>query len=179
MSHALSGRGTLVLASALALLAFVTFLPALGHDFLVYDDDQYVTANPDVRGGLNAAGVRWAFISGHAANWHPLTWLSHMADVQLGLQPRGHHLTNLVLHALNVAVLFLALLRLTGAPWPSALVAAFFAVHPTRIEAVAWVAERKELPSALLGFLTLLAYVAWARGGAGDPGSRSASSPRA
>ena len=83
-----------------------------------------------------------------------------------GLQPRGHHLTNLVLHALNVAALFLALLRLTGAPWPSALVAAFFAVHPTRIEAVAWVAERKELLSALLGFLTLLAYAAWARGGA-------------
>jgi tetratricopeptide (TPR) repeat protein len=173
MSQALSGRGTLVLASALAVLAFLTFLPALGHHFLVYDDDQYVTANPDVRAGLTVAGVRWAFTSGHAANWHPLTWLSHMADVQTwGLEPRGHHLTNLLLHAANAAVLFLALLRLTGARWRSALVAALFAVHPTRIEAVAWVAERKELLSALLGFLTLLAYAAWARrGGRGQPWS--------
>ena len=166
MSQGIPGRGTFVLASALALLAFLTFLPALGHEFVVYDDDQYVTANPSVRGGLSVAGARWAFTTGHAANWHPLTWLSHMADVQAwGLKPRGHHLTNLVLHALTTAALFLALLRLTGAAWRSALVAAFFAVHPTRIEAVAWVAERKELLSALLGFLTLLAYATWARGG--------------
>ncbi|HET9317332.1 MAG TPA: hypothetical protein VFQ51_17205, partial [Vicinamibacteria bacterium] len=171
MSHAISGRGRLALAGALAVLAFLTFLPALGHDFLVYDDDQYVTANPGVRGGLSAAGVRWAFTTGHAANWHPLTWLSHMADVATwGLLPRGHHLTNVALHALNAAVLFLALLRLTSAPWRSALVAALFAVHPTRIEAVAWVAERKELLSALLGFLTLLSYAAWAqRRGRGQP----------
>lgn len=170
MSQGISGRRTLVLAGALALLAFVTFLPALGHVFLVYDDDQYVTANPSVQGGLTASGIAWAFASGHAANWHPLTWLSHMADVQAwGLLPRGHHLSNLLLHAANAAVLFLALRALTGAPWRSALVAAFFAVHPTRIEVVAWVAERKELLSALLGFLTLLAYAAWARRGRGWP----------
>ena len=155
----------------MALLAFLTFLPALGHDFLVYDDDQYVTANPAVRAGLTGSSVRWAFTSGHAANWHPLTWLSHLVDVQVwGLVPRGHHLTNLLLHGANAAVLFLALQALTGAPWRSALVAALFAVHPTRIEAVAWVAERKELLSALFGFLTLLAYAAWARrGGRGRP----------
>ena len=155
----------------MALLAFLTFLPALGHDFLVYDDDQYVTANPAVRAGLTGSSVRWAFTSGHAANWHPLTWLGHMVDVQVwGLVPRGHHLTNLLLHAANAAVLFLALQALTGAPWRSALVAALFAVHPTRIEAVAWVAERKELLSALFGFLALLAYAAWARrGGRGQP----------
>ena len=171
MSAGISGRRTLVLAGAMALLAFLTFLPALGHDFLVYDDDQYVTANPAVRAGLTGSSVRWAFTSGHAANWHPLTWLGHMVDVQVwGLEPRGHHLTNLLLHAANAAVLFLALQALTGAPWRSALVAALFAVHPTRIEAVAWVAERKELLSALFGFLALLAYAAWARrGGRGQP----------
>jgi protein O-mannosyl-transferase len=171
MSEGTFGRRTLVLAAALALLAFATFLPALGHGFLVYDDDQYVTANPPVRAGLTPSSMRWAFTSGHAANWHPLTWLSHMTDVELwGLEPRAHHLTNLLLHAANAAVLFLALRALTGATWRSALVAAFFAVHPTRIEVVAWVAERKELLSVLFGFLTLLAYGTWARrGGRGWP----------
>lgn len=167
MSPGHSDRRTLALAAALAALAFVTFLPALGHGFLVYDDDQYVTANPQVLGGVTAAGVRWAFTTGHAANWHPLTWLSHMVDVTVwGTLPRGHHLSNLLLHAAGATVLFLALQALTGAPWRSALVAAFFAVHPTRIEAVAWVAERKELLSALFGFLCLLAYARWTRAGA-------------
>jgi tetratricopeptide (TPR) repeat protein len=169
----LSDRRTLAVAAALAALAFLTFLPALGHGFLVYDDDQYVTANRPVLGGLSASAAGWALTSGHAANWHPLTWLSHMTDVTLwGTEPRGHHLTNLVLHAANAAVLFLALRALAGSFWPCALVAALFAVHPTRIEAVAWVAERKELLSALLGFLSLLAYARWARGGArGQPWS--------
>jgi tetratricopeptide (TPR) repeat protein len=166
MSH-LPDRRALVLASALALLAFATFLPALGHEFLVYDDDVYVTGNPPVCSGLSGPGVLWALTSGHAANWHPLTWLSHMADVEAwGLLPRGHHLTNLVLHAAAVVVLFLTLRALTGALWRSAVVAALFAVHPTRIEVVAWVAERKELLSALIGFATLFAYAAWVRRGA-------------
>jgi Flp pilus assembly protein TadD len=165
------GRRTWALAAALALLAFLTFVPALGHSFLVYDDDQYVTANPHVLGGLTPAAVGWAFTSGHAANWHPLTWLSHMADVEVwGQAPRGHHLTNLLLHAAGTAALFLALVALTGALGRSALVAALFAVHPTRIEVVAWVAERRKLLSALLGFLTLIAYASWARRGSrGQP----------
>jgi tetratricopeptide (TPR) repeat protein len=155
---------TLLVALSLAAVAGATFAPALGGDFLVYDDDLYVTGNAKVRAGLTWSGLRWAFTTGHAANWHPLTWVSHMTDVSLwGLNPLGHHLTNVLLHAVSAALVFLLLRSLTGAFWRSALVAALFAVHPTRVESVAWVAERKDVLSTLLGLMTLLGYAAWAR----------------
>ena len=157
----MSARPRAALAfGSLALLAFLCFLPALGHDFVVTSDDwDYVVANPAVRAGLSADSVRWAFAP-HAANWHPLTWLSHMADVQLyGLNPAGHHLTSLLLHAANAALLGLALFDLTGRAARSWLVAALFAVHPTRVESVAWVAERKDVLCALFWILATWAYV--------------------
>ena len=121
-----------------------------GHEFLNYDDQGYVTENFIIHRGLTAEGVRWAFTTTHCDNWHPVTWLSHMLDCQLyGLNPGGHHLTNLFLHVVNTLLLFLLLSRITTALWPSALVAALFALHPLHVESVAWVSERKDVLSAL------------------------------
>ena len=140
------------------------FLPAVGNGFVNYDDPEYVTANPQVGRGLTGEGVGWAFRSAHAANWHPLTWLSHMADVEVyGLRPGGHHLTSVLLHALSVWILFVILRRMTGATWRSFMVAALFGLHPLRVESVAWVSERKDVLSAFFWMLTLGAYVGWAR----------------
>ncbi|HUL98834.1 MAG TPA: hypothetical protein VLU24_05335, partial [Mycobacterium sp.] len=118
-----------------------------------------MTANPHVAGGLTWENVAWAFTTNHAANWHPLTWLSHMADVELfGMNAGAHHLTSLLFHAANTLLLFLLLRRMTGALGRSAFVAALFAVHPLHVESVAWVAERKDVLSTLFWMLTLLAY---------------------
>jgi tetratricopeptide (TPR) repeat protein len=135
------------------------------HDFAYYDDEHYVTANVHVRQGLSWASIRWAFTSvGHADNWHPLTWLSHLLDVQLfGLKPGGHHLMSLALHVAATLLLFGFLAHATRRPWPSALVAAGFALHPLHVESVAWVAERKDVLSACFGFATLWAYGRYAR----------------
>jgi Flp pilus assembly protein TadD len=152
----------------MALLAgtFLLYAGVSGHAFLWFDDNRYVTENPMVRAGLTWRGVEWAFTTLAVSNWHPLTWLSHMLDVELfGLDPGVHHLVNVALHAVNAALVFVALGRLTGAPWRSAMVAALFAVHPTHVESVAWVAERKDVLSTLLGLLALLAYAGWARRG--------------
>ena len=112
--------------------------------------------------GLTLHGIAWAFTHTHASNWHPLTWLSHMVDCQLyGLQPAGHHLTSVVLHAVNAILLFLVLRRMTGAFWPSAFVATIFGVHPLRAESVAWVSERKDVLSGTFFVLTLAAYQAY------------------
>ncbi|HEY5999605.1 MAG TPA: tetratricopeptide repeat protein [bacterium] len=164
------GRPAAILALAVALLAALPYLIAgLPDGFLQFDDNEYVVDNPRVRTGLTLAGVRWALTSFHSANWHPLTWLSHMLDVQLfGLDPRGHHATSVLLHALAAALLFLAAHRLTGMRWRSALVAALFAVHPLRVESVAWVAERKDVLAGVFFMLVLLAYERAAR--RGDPG---------
>jgi len=160
------GRRPLFVALALFVATLLLYAPSGRFAFLNYDDDVYVTANEGVRGGLSAAGLRWAFTTGHAANWHPLTWLSHQLDVTLfGLDAGAHHRTNAVLHALNAALAFLALRALTGAPLRSALAAALFAWHPLRVEAVAWVAERKELLATACGLACLLAYASWARRG--------------
>jgi tetratricopeptide (TPR) repeat protein len=143
----------------LALLTLAAFWQMGDHAFINYDDNVYVTDNPQVKAGLTWEGVRWAFSTSHAANWHPLTWLSHMADVQLyGLSPLGHYRTNLLLHIANTLLLFLLLHRITGTVWRSAFVSALFALHPLRVESVAWIAERKDVLSALFGLLTLLAY---------------------
>lgn len=149
----------IVICAALAAAALAVFWPVLHHDFVNYDDDVYVTENPKVRAGLTVDGLRWAWTTSHAANWHPLTWISHMLDSEIfGLDPGGHHLTSLILHALNGVLLFLVLSRTTGAMWRSALVAVLFVIHPLHVESVAWVAERKDLLSTSFGLLALLAY---------------------
>jgi Flp pilus assembly protein TadD len=136
----------------------------LGHTFVSFDDGVYVADNPVVLEGLHRDGVRWAFSTFHAANWHPLTWLSHMLDVELfGAQPGPQHLAGAALHALNAALLFLALRLLTGAMWPCATVAALFAVHPLRVESVAWIAERKDVLAGTFWMLALIAWAAYAR----------------
>jgi Flp pilus assembly protein TadD len=128
-------------------------------DFVNYDDTLYVTKNNYVQSGITTEGIRWAFTTGHATNWHPLTWISHMLDVQLfGLNPRWHHLTNLLFHIANTLLLFFVLHRMTKALWESAFVAALFALHPLHVESVAWVAERKDVLAAFFWILTMGAY---------------------
>jgi tetratricopeptide (TPR) repeat protein len=157
-------RRPLFVVLGLALLGLLTFQGALDYGFVNYDDPAYVTANPHVRGGVTAAGVRWAFTSFHASNYHPLTFLSHMLDCELfGLRPRGHHLTSLLLHIGAATLLFAALRRMTGALGRSAFVAAVFAVHPLRVESVVWIAERKDVLCGLFFFLALVAYAAYVR----------------
>jgi protein O-mannosyl-transferase len=159
----LAGRGWIALA--LGLITLAVFWPSLTHAFLAFDDQQYVTENPSIQGGLTWHGLVWAFRTFYASNWHPLTWLSHMADYQLyGLKPAGHHLTNLLLHTATTVLLFLVLSRMTGALWRSACVAALFAWHPLHVESVAWVAERKDVLSAFFFVLTLWAYVRYTEG---------------
>ena len=131
-------------------------------DFTNYDDDQYVTQNVHVQKGLTLNNIRWAFTSTEAANWHPLTWISHMMDVQLfGLNPGGHHFSNLVLHVLNAILLLMLLTKMTGEIWKSAFVAVVFALHPLHVQSVAWVAERKDVLSAFFFLLTLWAYTGY------------------
>jgi len=144
----------------LAAITFAVFGQTLTHEFIDFDDNDYVYDNPVVARGLTVKGIVWAFTHVHSANWHPLTWISHMLDCQLyGLHPGGHHLTNVVLHTATVIALFLVLRRMTGALWRSAFVAAVFAIHPLRVESVAWVAERKDVLSGLFFMLTIGAYV--------------------
>jgi len=147
----------------LAAMTFAVFGQTLSHEFVNFDDNDYVYDNPVVAQGLTLKGLFWAF-SFHASNWHPVTWLSHMLDCQLyGLSPGGHHLTNVLLHTATVVLLFRVLRRMTGALWRSAFVAALFAIHPLRVESVAWIAERKDVLSGLFFVLTIGAYVRYAR----------------
>lgn len=145
-------------------MVFAVFGQTLTHQFINFDDDLYVYNNPGVSHGLTWDDVGQAFTQAHSVNWHPVTWISHMLDCQLyGLRPAGHHLTNVLLHAATAIALFLVLLNLTNGFWPSAFVAAVFAVHPLRVESVAWVAERKDVLSGLFFVLTMGAYVRYAR----------------
>ncbi|MFL6195873.1 MAG: hypothetical protein ACJ75H_16965 [Thermoanaerobaculia bacterium] len=153
-----------VLAAALALLTVLAYLPSLRNGFVNLDDGIYVTGNPHVRQGITRAGLVWAATANVGNNWHPLTVLSHMLDCELfGLNPAGHHATSLLLHTANTVLLFLVLLGMTGAAWRSALVAALFAVHPTHVESVAWIAERKDVLSGLFWILALGAWAFYAR----------------
>ncbi len=148
----------------LVLAALAVFGRTAGFEFVAYDDDAYVYANRHVKPGLTLDGIKWAFTHAHSSNWHPLTWLSHMLDCQLyGQWAGGHHLTNVLLHAAASVVLFLALRSLTGATWPSGMVAALFCLHPLHVESVAWVAERKDVLSGLFFALTLWAYAGYVR----------------
>jgi len=152
-------------AVSLVALVAAAFWNVIHAEFQIYDDWEYVFRNDVVRQGLTWDGVSWAFQKFHASNWHPLTWISHMLDVSVyGLNPMGHHLTNLVLHGSNTLLVLFLLHRMTGSIWRSAMVAALFGLHPTHVESVAWVAERKDVLSTFFGLLTLLAYAAYANG---------------
>ncbi|HXG39123.1 MAG TPA: tetratricopeptide repeat protein [Bacteroidota bacterium] len=140
----------------------VVYWQVRNHEFLLYDDDRYITTNAYVLKGITLESVGWAFTSGHASNWHPLTWLSHMADVErFGLSPAGHLLTNVFFHLLNTFLLWLVFNRITKNFWQSLFVAAVFALHPLHVESVAWAAERKDLLSGLFWMLTLLTYTSY------------------
>src|SRR5436190_8693671 len=154
---------TVFICALLAILTLAAFWPVLQNGFVNYDDPEYVTENPHVQTGLTAANIRWAFTSQHGGNWHPLTSLSHMLDVQLfGLKAGWHHGVNLLFHTANALLLYLLLQGLTGRMWRSACVAAIFAVHPLHVESVAWVAERKDVLSGFFGLLTLMLYAKYA-----------------
>jgi len=172
----------------LALITLLAYGPVAHNHFVVYDDGEYVTDNSMVLNGLTWAGIKWAFTTGHASNWHPLTWLSHMTDCELfGPNAGAHHAVNMLWHTANTVLLFVLLLRLTdrrpaarpgtafppaGNLWPSAFVAALFAWHPLHVESVAWISERKDVLSTFFALLTLLAYVKAAPHATGH-GSRS------
>jgi Tfp pilus assembly protein PilF len=162
---AVPARATVwLVATLVALTTAAVFSPVVGFDFINYDDPLYVTENLHVQRGLSRELVAWAFSTTYAANWQPLTWLSHGIDWSLfGPSPGGHHATSLALHAINTALLFLLVVRMTDCVWRSALVAALFGLHPLHVESVAWVSERKDVLSTCLWFLTTLAYVRYAR----------------
>jgi Flp pilus assembly protein TadD len=143
----------------LSVATLVVYWQVQDHDFILYDDPSYVTSNRHVQSGLTGGGISWALTTMDLSNWHPLTWLSHMVDCQLfGLNPAGHHWTNLLFHLLNVILLFYIFNRFTGDMWKSAMVAALFALHPLNVESVAWVSERKNVLSTFFWILTILAY---------------------
>lgn len=149
----------LLISVSLIAITLVAFEQVRNNEFINFDDDVYVTGNPHVKKGLTPEGVIWAFVATHASNWHPLTWLSHMLDYSLyGMNPRGHHLTNLIFHIANTLLLFLILNQMTRAIWRSSFVAALFALHPLHVESVAWIAERKDVLSTFFGMLTMWAY---------------------
>jgi len=153
----------LIIYFLLSATIFIIYWQTLNHEFINYDDDLYVTDNRQVQDGFTVKSITWAFQSTRASNWHPLTWLSHILDYQLyGLDPAGHHLTNLLFHIANALLLFMILYSMTGALWQSAFVAIMFAVHPLNVESVAWIAERKNLLSTFFWLLTIWAYFRYA-----------------
>ena len=155
---------TSVLCVLLVAATIALYSPVIGHSFIVLDDHDYVTANSHVQHGLAWSTLKWAFTTTAAANWHPLTWLSHALDCQLfALSPMGHHLDSVLLHALNALLLFLLLRWVTNRIWASLLVVALFALHPINVESVAWVAERKNVLSTLFFLLAIAAYVRYAQ----------------
>jgi hypothetical protein len=159
-------RGTTVLLGvAIVLLVAFVYAPVRGYDFVNFDDGVIVSANPHVTGGLSWSNVRWAFANTYVGSGGPLTWMSHMLDIQLfGLDPGRHHAVNVALHACNAMLLLVVLSRMTGALWRSACVAVLFAVHPLNVETVAWIAQRKDMLSTLLLLSTMWAYACEAAG---------------
>ena len=159
-----SAKISILCCVSVTALIWLVFGQTLWHGFVEYDDQNYVYENRDITGGLTLRSVEWALSHPQARNWHPLTTISHMADCQIfGLQPFGHHLTNVLLHTIAVLLLFVVLRQLTGALWRSAFVAAIFAIHPLRVESVAWIAERKDVLSGVFFMLTLAAYYRYVR----------------
>lgn len=157
-------RIALAVCVFLTVIVWLVFAQTLGHDFVNFDDNGYVYENAEVSRGLTLDGFKWLLTHSHTHLWHPLTTLSHMIDCQIyGLRPAGHHFTNVVLHNIGTLLLFLVLVQMTGRAWSSAFVAAIFAIHPMRVESVAWVAERKDVLSGVFFMLTLGAYTRYAR----------------
>jgi cytochrome c-type biogenesis protein CcmH/NrfG len=153
-----------LVAIGLAILIFSVYWQVGGYSFIAFDDDTYVYENPHVQKGLTQEGVSWSFTTFHASNWHPVTWISHMADVELfGSNAGWHHRMNGLFHLLNTLLLYLVLWRMTGRLWHSAFVAALFGVHPLHVESVAWIAERKDLLSTLFWILTMGVYLRYVR----------------
>jgi tetratricopeptide (TPR) repeat protein len=165
LSHATTfGRPDLLILLGLAVMTFAIYAQVIGHQFITLDDPTYIQENPMVNRGVNGAGLAWAFTTFYATNWHPLTWISHMIDCQLfGMNPGRHLLVNALIHVANTLLVFWFLLRTTHARWPSALVAALFALHPLHVESVAWASERKDTLSTFFGLLSLIAYVRYAK----------------
>ncbi len=153
-----SRRLKLIVSLFLIMATLLVYWQVRNHDFVNLDDNLYVTKNRHVQAGFTREGILWAFTSTQASNWHPLTWLSHMLDYTFfGLEARGHHLTNMLLHVINSVFLFLLFSRMTGAFWQSGFVAALFALHPLHVESVAWISERKDVLSTLFWILTMWA----------------------
>jgi Tfp pilus assembly protein PilF len=155
---------TVGICLSLVVLVWLVFGQTLQHDFINYDDPRYVYENTAITNGISISGIAWAFTHIHSMNWHPLTTISHMLDCQLyGLSAGWHHFTNVLLHTLASVLLFLTLQQMTGAVWRSGFVAALFAIHPLRVESVAWIAERKDVLSGVCFTLTLLLYMYYTR----------------
>ena len=157
-------RIEVVICLLLSAATLVVYLQLINCDFVNYDDELYLIKNPHIQAGVTLQSFIWAFTTGYASNWHPLTWLSHMLDFELyGLNPMGHHWTNLQLHIANTLLLFFVLQLMTGAILRSALVSALFAIHPLHVESVAWIAERKDVLCAFFWILSMYAYVGYVR----------------
>ncbi len=158
------GRRELLIGAGLIVVTLAVYGQVIGHQFINLDDDTYIYENPMVTAGLTTKGLVWAFTTFHAANWHPLTWLSHMLDAQMfGLNPGPHLPINVLFHILNSLLVFALLKDMTHRVWRSAMVAALFALHPMHVESVAWAAERKDVLSAFFGLLSLFAYMRYAK----------------
>lgn len=157
------GRSLAVISALLVVLTLAVYLRVIEHEFVLFDDDVYVTGNAHVATGLSVANLSWAFTTLHAATWHPITWLSHQLDVQLfGMSSHCHHLTSVFIHTVSTALFLFLLFRLTGALWQSSFAAAVFALHPLHVESVAWIAERKDVLCGFFWILTLLLYTEFA-----------------
>lgn len=166
MNEQLYNQRHFLICILLATITFAVYLPVRNYEFLHYDDNGYVTENAEVKQGLNWQGIKWAFTTGCASNWHPLTWLSLMLDCELfraaslpeGVKPGPMHIVNVLFHVVNTILLFLVMARMTKGVWQSAFIAGLFALHPLHVESVAWIAERKDVLSTLFWLLTMLAY---------------------
>ena len=157
-------RLKLLISVALIFMTVIVYSQSASLSFSGPDIEDYITHNDHVISGLNVESIKWAFTTFHAANWHPLTWLSHMTDCQLfGLNSGSHHIVNVVFHLANIILLFFLLCNLTGAVWRSAFVAAFFALHPIHVESVAWCAERKDVLSAMFWMISLICYAGYVK----------------
>src|SRR5213082_2329820 len=164
LSHAVTfGRSDLLILPGLAVVTLAVYAQVIGHQFITLDDPTYIQENSMVKRGVTLAGLTWAFTTFHVANWHPLTWISHMIDCQFfGMNAGGHLLVNALFHVADTLLVFWFLLGTTRARWSSALVAALFALHPLHVESVAWASERKDTLSTFFGLLSLIAYVRYA-----------------